>query len=374
MDPRREARSRILTAFGAAGPMIEELLLYSDAGCWQVPRIDSTCLPLNAELHVAAWRTYAAEAVTRGAWEVLRARLPQLQFPVCAGISQTEVYRAATRRGEALDASQGAARLELRSPDRLRLWVHDCLAGPIPVLCTGDRDDFVLLVQALSSRNEPEPVPDSMGACVVSGFNNWDRFRQYREQWLRETAHPLEWDAEFRRIIPHKELYQDRFLILVEGPYSSVSAEALGLPADEWQRLSLSIRLTHECTHYLTLRLFGAMRTHALDEVIADYVGIATACGRYRADWFLRFVGLEEFPTYRPGGRLENYRGQPPLSDAAFTVLQKLVHAAAMNLERHDSRYFPDSRAGQDRSFLVPTLYQMTLEELATSDVLQRTS
>ena len=371
MGQSHEVRSHLLTAFGAAGPVIEELLLYSDTGHCQGERIDSTCLPLSAEPHVATWRAYAAEAATKGAWEVLRTRLPQLQFPVCAGISQTDVYRAATRRGVSLDAARGSVRLELRSPDRLRLWIHDCHAGPTPVLCTDDRADFVVLVQALSCRNEPESVPASMGACIVSGFNNWDRIRQYHDQWLRETSAPRKWDAEFRNLIPLKELYQDRFLILVEGSYSNVSAEALGLPADEWQRLSLAIRLAHECTHYLTLRLFGSMRTHASDEVIADYVGIATACGHYRADWFLRFVGLEDFPNYRLGGRLENYRGRPPLSDAAFLVLQKLVHAAAMNLERFDHRYFSGSCAELDRGSIVPTLFQMTLEELASSDVLK---
>lgn len=45
-----------------------------------------------------------------------------------------------------------------------------------------------------------------------------------------------------------------------------------------------------------------------LDELIADYAGIVAAWGRYRADWFLRFVGLEDYPRYREGGRLQNYR------------------------------------------------------------------
>jgi hypothetical protein len=307
------------------------------------------------------------EASELGAWEVLRSRLPQLRFPVRAGISATEAYRAATRRGEPVEDGEG---LVLRSPERLCLWVEDSLAGPVPVLRTADRGDFVLLVQALSGRNEPEPIPDSMGACLVSGFNNWDRVRAYREHW-REAGPGRDeaaWAEEFRRLIPRKELYQDRFLILTEGPYSNVPAAELGLPAEEWLRLSSTIRLAHECAHYLALRLFGAVPDQPRDELIADYVGIAAACGRFRADWFLRFVGLEAYPNYREGGRLENYRGKPPLSDTAMTALRCLVHTAAVNLERFDASTFPDGGAGPDRARLVPGLSLLTLEELAAGD------
>ena len=188
------------------------------------------------EPHVDVWREYAADAARVGAWESLRRRLPQLRFPVRAGTSQTEAYRAATRRGGVVpDVGDG---LEIHFPDRLRIWIHDSLAGPIPVVCAGGRKDFVLLVQALSDRNEPVPVPDSMGACLVSGYNNWDRIRR-----LLEQGSPEERAEELARIVPHKTLYQDRFLILSEGPYSGVSAAEMGLPPEEWLRLSLRIRL-----------------------------------------------------------------------------------------------------------------------------------
>jgi hypothetical protein len=292
---------------------------------------------------------------------VLEERLVQLRFPVRAGISQTEAYRGATRRGLPADEPCG---LGLRASGRLRLEIHASTAGPIPVLHTPDRDDFELLVQALSARNEPEPVPASMGACFVTGFNNWDRVRQHRRRWEAEDpAHSLPgaWDEEFRRLIPRKELYQDRFLILSDGPYSNVPAEAMGLSPEDWDRLSLAIRLEHECTHYLTLRLFAYLRDCLLDEVVADYAGIVAACGHYRSDWFLRFVGLEAYPRYRRGGRLENYRGRPPLSEDAFAVLQALVKAAAVNLQHLDDAWGTGSRVP-----IVLALCCSTLEGLAS--------
>jgi len=84
-----------------------------------------------------------------------------------------------------------------------------------------------------------------------------------------------------------KELYQDRFIILSSGPYSGVAAAEMGVPEDEWRRISLTIRLEHECAHYLTRQILGSMRNSLLDELIADFAGIVAATDRYRADWFL---------------------------------------------------------------------------------------
>jgi hypothetical protein len=326
-------------------------------------------LPLAPEPHVATWRQYAAEAAERGAFETLARRLPQLCFPIREGISQTEAYRAVTRRGLPPDGLAEATGLELQCPDKLRLVVHESATGPIPVLITGAREDFISLVQALSKRNEPWPVPASMGASLVKGFNNWDRIRTYRQQWeALDPANRAEgaWAVEFERVIPRRELYEDRFIILSDGPYSNVSAADLGLAEDVWQRTSLAVRLEHECVHYFTLRLFGITRNNALDEVLADYLGIAAGAGRYRADWALRFLGLESFPQYREGGRLQNYRGEPPLSDRAFEVLQAVVMAAVENLEHYDAERFPRPASPAERAPAFLALTRLTLEEMAS--------
>jgi hypothetical protein len=285
----------------------------------------------------------------------------QLQFPIREGISQTEAYRAATRRGEPTLGMAEATGLKLREPDRLRLLLHDCPAGTIPVLRTGCREDFADLVRALAGRNEPIAVPPSQGACMVKGFNNWDRVRSHRAAW--EAAGGGDWDAEFQRLLPRKELYQDRFLILSEGPYSGAPAAGLGLGDDEWRELSAAVRLEHECTHYLTERVFGSARNNLHDELVCDFAGIVRAAGRFRADWFLRFMGLEAFPAYRPGGRLENYRGQPPLSEGAFRALQALVRDAALRLEAHPAAQKAPV-PGEFAATLVG-LYRLTLEEIA---------
>lgn len=364
-------RARILAEFGANSTETAELLTYNQ-NIFERDRLDiSLQFPLPSEPHLAVWHEYVANANLNSAWSTLKDVLVQLKFPIQKGISQTEAYRRTTLKG--IDSQDRDMTGWLQQPEALQLTIHQSLAGEIPVLLTTNRDDFVFLVRAITKRNEPIDIPDSMGACMVAGYNNWDRIRRYRQQWFENhNSSELAWSAEFKRLAARKELYQDRFIILSDGFYSNVRPEKLGLTEAQWRRLSLTIRLEHECTHYFTRRVFNSMRNNLLDEFIADYRGIVAATGGYKADWFLHFMGLESFPLYREGGRLQNYRGQ--LSDGAFTILQRLVKSAAKNLEDFDCDYAHRLGRGEqpfapteDRTMMLMALTSLTIEELASS-------
>jgi hypothetical protein len=197
-----------------------------------------------------------------------------------------------------------------------------------------------------------------MGACMIAGYNNWDRLERLRQSWPLE--HP-DTPFSFEDVSHLKSEYQDRFLILSDGWYSGVAPELVGVPAHQWPALSFVIRREHECAHYWTQRVLSSTKNRVLDEVLADYCGITAACGAFRADWFLIFYGLERFPDYREGGRLANYRGT--LSDAAFAVVARLVHAAAWHLEIFSQMGELCSERGGLLALL--TLSRFTLEELA---------
>jgi hypothetical protein len=355
----------ILADYGASESEILELLTYNH-NVFARPLLEQLHQP-QSESYLATWEQYAKNAATVGAYAALQPHLVQLQFPIMAGISETEDYRAATRKGKSTTQMKTATGLMLFQPEQLQLYIYPTLAGGIPVLVAGNRPDFISLVQALTRRNEPQAIPDSMGACIVAGYNNWHRVRQYQQQWLLENQdHQGDWAAEFQRLIKRPELYQDRFILLSRGAYSNITATDLGLDEQTWLELSGKIRLEHECTHYVTRRWFGSMRNNILDEIIADYRGMMSAIATYRADWFLHFVGLEAFPTYRQGGRLENYRGEPPLSDGAFKVLQRLVKNAAENLEKFEQEYRHAVRTKQEEMAILMALTTLRLEELAS--------
>jgi hypothetical protein len=289
--------------------------------------------PLADEGFVSTWQRYAARVKESGSIRCLASYLPQLGFPVAAGMSNDPDYLNATRKGIFLPEGSRQG-LELVAPERCRLDIHSSCAGAIPVLTAEVRSDFVSLVQAFAARNEPVPVPPSMGASMVSGYNNWHRIHTLRSEFFEHGG--LDWPSEFTRIKADRNLYQDRFLILSNGPYSDVSCTAVGLTEEQWLDRSRTIRREHECAHYFTRRLFGRMRNHAVDEMMADYAGLRQAFGRFSAQHLLLFFGLEQYPNYRQGGRLQNYSFGDADSPAAQSALHSVVWRAAWNLEEFD--------------------------------------
>ncbi len=351
---------------------IEELLTYNENKFeFNHNPNDPLNFPLKSEPHVQIWENYKTIADKIGTHNSLSSSLVQLKFPVAEGISKNEQYLKATRKGEIEDNFVFEGGLQLTEPENLQLEIKETLAGSIPVIIAPNRQDFVLLIQALTKRNEPIPVPDSMGACIIGGYNNWDRIKKYRQQWeINNPNHctPQNWNQEFQRLKLQKELYQDRFIILSRGFYSNVSASQLNLTDEQWQKLSQNIRLEHECTHYFTRRVFNYMGNNLLDELIADYQGIVSTLGYFRGDWFLHFMGLESYPDYRQGGRLENYQGNPPLSEGALKILHKLVKQATENLENFHQKSFSSPPTNQENLSLLMALTNITLEELASED------
>ena len=362
-------RASVLQAFGASEGERVELLRYNDNRFDQETNVGGVRLPLDDEPFVAVWERYRADARMVGDWTVLRRALVQLRFSVESGMSRSPAYRAAVHRLEPV--SDAMPPLRLARPDDVRIVIHATPAGRLPVIVASHRNDFVLILQALTMRNEPVPVPDAVGACMVVGYVNVDRVRRLQAQWqaTHRGASEAEWRLALRALLPRKELYLDRFIVASASPYSGVPADWVGLDAATWRRLSLRIRIEHESVHYLTRRAFGSMQNRLLDELMADYAGIVHACGRYRADWALRFLGLEGFPAYRHGARLERYRDD--LSDGAFRLLQRLVKRAVDNLAAFDASR-PDAGRPSARLRTVVALTRLTVEDLAANDAAVR--
>ncbi|MFW5818305.1 MAG: DUF7005 family protein [Desulfovermiculus sp.] len=348
---------RVLQYFGADQQDLGQLLEYV-----QNPMIASSLparirLPLEDEMFAAAWREYAAQAATEGSEPVLKKRLIQLNFPIQDRISATPEYQNAVKKGQLPWDAEFRVGTPFTAPNQIHLDIHESPAGTIGVITAAERQDFIALVQALTAHNEPIPVPDSLGAFMVSGYNNWDRIRAYRRQWEegRKAADELAWLLQFQNLKQRKELYQDRFILLSSGAYSGINARKLGLSAAKWTEQSLTIRLEHECAHYFTRRVFASMRRNIWDEILADYMGITAARGSFNSDLFLLFLGLEDYPAYRSGGRFEKYIPER-LSKPACSVLQAMTCAAAEHLQLLDRTCGAAQRTSQDRSLMLLAL------------------
>lgn len=370
-----EFRKKTLALFGAEQQEIEELLSYNTNHFEHTEETKKLKFPLPSEPFFEAWKHYAEEAKKGGVLKALQKPIVQFRFPIQEGMGQDDSYIDATRRGASTDSISSATGINLSDPNHIELLLHESAAGPVPALIIGRREDFESILQALTMHNEPKPVPPSMGACMIKGYNNWDRVLKYRKEWeSKNTAKNTEeaWPEEFQQLAQHKELYQDRFMLVSSGPYSNVPADVLGLKEDEWKHFSAMIRLHHECVHFFTLRVFGSMNNNLLDEVLADYMGIRGAIGSYKAKWFLYFMGLENYPTYREGGRMQNYLGNPSVSESSFKVLQKLLISVAKNLELFDSKMPKGPGTIIEQASLLMALSSLTLEEMGAEDGVSR--
>jgi len=343
-----------LRYFTSDDDLIDELLVYTKNSFFQKNQ-GFEYKNLKDEPQIATWEKYIEESKSIGIFPTLKKYLVQFQFPIQKDISQSETYKDVTLKGISTTNMPLATGLVLREPDKLKLFLHTSLAGKTPVIIANNRFDFQTIVQSLTCRNEPKAMPDSMGAAMIQGLNNWHRLRdaiQYASQ---------------KSVLANKVLYQDRIIVLSRIPYSNIAATAMNLPEDDWLDKSLSIRLEHECAHYFTLRQFGKMTNNMHDEIIADYMGICSVLPQFNAQWFLRFVGLEDYPVLSKGGRMKNYLGKPPLSANAFTILKTIVKRAAENVERFDVK-LGKPIDDMDRRARMIALCKLNLTEVASKE------
>ena len=119
-----------------------------------------------------------------------------------------------------------------------------------------------------------------------------------------------------------------RYIILSAKPYSNVPASELGLDEAEWSEKSMQIRFGHECTHYFTKQTYGITNNILHDEIMADFTGVYETFGLFKAEWFLRFMGL----IGESGGRLIFYTAE--LSDSGRKEVSEMLTEAAYGLER----------------------------------------
>ncbi len=356
--PLEEQRARVLLQMRTPLHVARELLQDDSSLALHV-----SSLPLPDEAHLLHWQTYADEGAS-GGWQVLRRVMPQLAFPVRAGMSSDPTYIRATRQGRA--GSDGSG-IQMRSPETLQIHIHESSLGRLPVVLVPERADFVSLVQAIVHRNEPVRVPDDVGALLVSGYVNWDRVAHLRVNWAA-AAHDTSdaaWAEELRHYIqPHPALYHDRFVIATEMPYSGLSAERAGQHPDQWRADSRTIRLHHEHMHATVQRLSGRARSHLHDELLADYYALGEMYGQFQSELWLACLGLD---APGEGHRWEYYAGRQQLSPLARPVVAELLRRAARTLETLEQQH---PEIGAHRALAALRLLSVPLELIAVPDSL----
>ena len=162
------------------------------------------------------------------------------------------------------NVSLAVYRFTFKNTDALRIFFAETLGGRLPVIVTGNHEDFCSMEAVLNRRRKAADYPLTVNAFTI------------------EAREP--------------KIFRHKVILLGSAPYSNIPADRLGLEETDWLERSYRLRLAHECTHYETLRLFGDMRNHALDEIAADVFGQLAAFGDFSAARQRLFFGLE------PGG------------------------------------------------------------------------
>ena len=106
------------------------------------------------------------------------------------------------------------------------------------------------------------------------------------------------------------------------------TAQELALDEKTWAEKSMLIRRSHECTHFFTKQRYGISNNILHDELMADFIGLYDAFGFYKAEWFLKFMGIIK----GNGNRMIVYtKNLSPKVKEAVTVL---IREAAYQLEK----------------------------------------
>ena len=181
--------------------------------------------------------------------------------------------------------------VEFKSPHSLRIEIYDSVAGRIPIIYVGDSSDFEELVTNIAYKGIRPDNISSTGASFISGKST-------------------------------------RFIILSMKPYSNIPSCELGISnEEEWIEKSVVLRRGHECTHFYTKQNYGISNNILHDEIMADFIGMYEAFGYYKAEWFLRFMGI--IPG--SGSRLIVYTKELP--ENVRLAVSKLSEIVANNLE-----------------------------------------
>lgn len=321
-----------------------------------------TVASLKDEAGIQYWEDLARKSkADKIVFDELKKCYPQLNFPIELEIEKKEEYKDVVLRGKTENISLTSS-LKLNDYKNISLRVIESIAGKIPVITVPDKEDFKAILQSLLHKNNPVAIPQSMGAALINGINNWQKIAGLKSDWLA-TNERGNWGKEFyANVLPNYSLYKDKLIVISTNPYSNVSAKQLGLNESVWLSYSVSIREEHECTHLYTLKKFGVASNNLHDELIADYIGIVKTINQYNKSWMLLFMGLENYPEYRQGARLENYISNTKLD---FKKLIRIIKMAIENISIfHESQGI--LKSDRDQMCRIDALCATSLQELSS--------
>jgi len=233
-----------------------------------------------------------------------------------------ETYRAATKRGL---APENATLEHFASNAADELRVVNTPAGPVAVLYLANRNAFETFLQCMGHRARAAAINPSIGAISYRGINDWARVRAANKAYLQAGGQSWAFDM---LALAKKGAFKSELIVISEGPYSNVPADATPYSEEQWLDVSREIRLYHECAHIVCRRTMPENISPVWDEITADAAGLIMATGRYDEKLATTFLGVSTQGYI--GGRLAEYLSDEQKAD--MDELAKQVYAAIVSL------------------------------------------
>lgn len=359
-----EFRLKILSEVFTDKKKLHKLLEYNRS-ISETPMIFiNKIFPLEDEPFVCYWEKYIKQIKASGSFLSLNECLLELNFPVRKGISLEAKYLDAIKRGIIQNKEKDKPKVTLVAENKIKVFLYRTYAGRIPVISTCCRSDFSSIVSVFAGRNEPLEIPDSVGAYMISGYNNWERIWSLAADYRQATGKVIT-SEEFKKIKGDGSLYKDSFIIICTGFYSGINYLKTAFTEKEWLEKSFKIKIGHECAHYIFNRLFSSMGGRIIHELIADYIGIVSTMGKYDAKSAQLFLGIESYPKIEKTGRFSYYSEH--LDEEFIPIQAGLLYKATLNLEKLNC--FLISENDRETCFLILLLLsQFSLEEIVSDE------
>lgn len=268
--------------------------------------------------------------------EILSEDYPQLNLTIYKGASDSLLYRNIVQKGHQYIFKDQIFTL---CPED-DLFTLASSYGKVLVIYLSIRQDFENIVRILRYRCEPEIIPKSMGAVMISGITNWRKIEKHKNEYLSQGKE--DWLLEFKRFTSEKKNYQEQIIVISRGGYSGINYYDTNYSLEKWEDVSKDIRIYHEYTHYLCRNMFLKNSDIIWEEIIADCMGILYATGEYDVRLAKKFLGIDQ-ERYTPGGRIENYLLSNQDLNNIAKAANKMIELLAEKLRNMDlevSDYF----------------------------------
>ncbi len=174
-----------------------------------------------------------------------------------------------------------------------------------------------------------------MGAVSFFGIKNWKRIDSLVEQFVpKDQIETL--DCGNCKVVNECE---DALVIVTSGFYSNLQSEETQYKEQEWIDISLKLRIYHEITHVICRKKYKEMIEPIWDEIVADYMGMQWAIGKYDMEIAAKCLGVYD-EEYKEGGRLENYvKNKEEVYDLFQKVKKTIRNLGDLDVKEGEERW-----------------------------------